>query len=562
MIITLKGADFSTSNIGTLSSWNVKVLGSGVTYSGVSFVDKDTALNATITIADGYELSDGGVTVTMGGNTVTSGITVNGNTITVAIASVTGNVVIKVSTVNTTTGDGGNTGSGDTGESGGDEVVYVTLTHGNDYNIQHADNTKRASIQPYTIMVPTGVTITPKDGYKWAWYFNADGEVHTGSQGPSGWVSDTYTGSGKEIGIAFRKEPEADFDFSVDSIYASDYFITSDESIWVVSGGTGTGGNENQTAAYTITIGNDYNEAYKDSTNRVSIQPYTIMVPTGVTITPKSGYKWGWYKGVNIDNMPSGSLATNGGWVTDTYTGTGAEIGIAICKEDDSAFDLSVDSIYASDYFITSDPSIWGSGSTGVGGNSGSGSGDSSTYTFTINPTPSTATVTLTASGYTQSGNSITVANGTNVSWSVSSNGYTTKTGSQTVIKDTSLGVVLASTGAEATFDDVGMDYGNPKGVADQQTSKARIHSVACVQLEAGQTVTLIDNTTYKWACSKFNDSAWSGSQTWLPSGVWTDQKQYTITTSGYYGFVVLRADNANITLTGTEKLTDYFSLS
>ena len=97
MIITLKGADFSTSNIGTLSSWNIKVLGSGVTYNGVSFIDKDAALNVTITIAEGYELN-GDVTVTMGGNPVTSGITVNGNTITVAIGSVTGNVIVNVPT--------------------------------------------------------------------------------------------------------------------------------------------------------------------------------------------------------------------------------------------------------------------------------------------------------------------------------------------------------------------------------------------------------------------------------------------------------------------------------
>ena len=54
-------------------------------------------------------------------------------------------------------------------------------------------------------------------------------------------------------------------------------------------------------------------------------------------------------------------------------------------------------------------------------------------YTFTINPTPSDATVTLTASGYTQNGNSITVANGTTVSWSVSASGYTEQTGTWTI---------------------------------------------------------------------------------------------------------------------------------
>jgi len=63
MIITLTGANFSTSNIGTLSSWSIStVLGSGATYSGNRVVDKDAALNATVTIAEGYELGAAGVT--------------------------------------------------------------------------------------------------------------------------------------------------------------------------------------------------------------------------------------------------------------------------------------------------------------------------------------------------------------------------------------------------------------------------------------------------------------------------------------------------------------------
>jgi hypothetical protein len=106
MIITLKGANFSTNNIGTLSTWTIsRVLGNGATYSGVSYVDKGAALNATVTISDDYEIGAAGVSVTMGGNAVTSGITVSGNTVTIAIASVTGNVLIKVPTVNTATGE-------------------------------------------------------------------------------------------------------------------------------------------------------------------------------------------------------------------------------------------------------------------------------------------------------------------------------------------------------------------------------------------------------------------------------------------------------------------------
>lgn len=87
------------------------------------------------------------------------------------------------------------------------------------------------------------------------------------------------------------------------------------------------------------------------------------------------------------------------------------------------------------------------------GEGSGSGGEGGSTYTFTISPTPSTATVTLTASGYTQSGNSITVPNGTTVSWSVSASGYTTKSGTWTANgSNKTENVVLVASGGDATL--------------------------------------------------------------------------------------------------------------
>lgn len=104
MIITLKNADFSQSNIGTLSTWRItRSLGSGATYEGPTSVDKDAVLNATVTIAEGYELGSAGVTVTMGG--IGQTYTMVGNVITISIAEVIGNVVIKVPTVNINTGE-------------------------------------------------------------------------------------------------------------------------------------------------------------------------------------------------------------------------------------------------------------------------------------------------------------------------------------------------------------------------------------------------------------------------------------------------------------------------
>ena len=105
MIITLKGADFSASNIGTLSTWRItRSLGSGATYNGPSSVDKDAAFSATVTLAEDYEIGTAGVSVIMGGTVLSGVATVNGNTITINIDKVTGNVTIKVPTVNTSTG--------------------------------------------------------------------------------------------------------------------------------------------------------------------------------------------------------------------------------------------------------------------------------------------------------------------------------------------------------------------------------------------------------------------------------------------------------------------------
>jgi len=128
MIITLTGANFSASNIGTLSTWSIsRVLGSGATYNGPTFVNKGSALSATVAIGTGYELGTDGVSVTMGGTTQSSAYSISGNVITISIGSVTGNVVIKVPTKNTSTGEEDNTG----GTSG--EIVDVATSA--DYSI-------------------------------------------------------------------------------------------------------------------------------------------------------------------------------------------------------------------------------------------------------------------------------------------------------------------------------------------------------------------------------------------------------------------------------------------
>lgn len=115
MIIYLTGADFSTNKIGTINTWSIFTsLGRGATYSGPTYVDKNAELTATVTIADGYEIGSAGISLMVGSADMTDGCTnISGNTITISIGSVTGNVTIKVPTVNTSTGeeDSGNNDS-------------------------------------------------------------------------------------------------------------------------------------------------------------------------------------------------------------------------------------------------------------------------------------------------------------------------------------------------------------------------------------------------------------------------------------------------------------------
>jgi hypothetical protein len=106
MIIVLKNANFSASNIGTLSTWRIAhSIGTGAAYDGPTSIDKSAALSASVTLAEGYEIDATGVVVTMGGIALSDAYSIDGNVITITIASVTGNVLIKVPTVNTAGGD-------------------------------------------------------------------------------------------------------------------------------------------------------------------------------------------------------------------------------------------------------------------------------------------------------------------------------------------------------------------------------------------------------------------------------------------------------------------------
>lgn len=105
MIITLKGANFASSNIGTLDSWLISKSLTGVTIDNTATsVKKGEAYKAVITLKENYTFPDT-ITVTMGGTDITSTyVTKTATTITINVPSVTGNIVIRVNATSNVVG--------------------------------------------------------------------------------------------------------------------------------------------------------------------------------------------------------------------------------------------------------------------------------------------------------------------------------------------------------------------------------------------------------------------------------------------------------------------------
>ena len=223
----------------------------------------------------------------------------------------------------------------------------VILTIGNDYSSSTTNNATYASIQPYGIDLPTETTLVPNTGYAFRLYSLTDtSKPMTNSAVTSDWVTTAYTiTEAKKYGVAIKKTDGSTFDLSIDSVYASDYLTAYDSGSLNV--------NDFNFTDITLTHGNDYNSAFVDNKARASIQPYGITIPSGVTLTAKTGYQFGFYRVSDI-SAPTSATMLSSNWV-DTYTTTSdGTYGIAIKKIDDSEFDFTVDSLYVKDYFIVS----------------------------------------------------------------------------------------------------------------------------------------------------------------------------------------------------------------
>lgn len=101
MIIVLKHADFSSSNIGLLKGWKINYnLGKGVTFSGPRHVEENASFTATIQINDNrYIFNTSNIVITMGSQTITSLASISNNKITINISQVTANINIMVPTL-------------------------------------------------------------------------------------------------------------------------------------------------------------------------------------------------------------------------------------------------------------------------------------------------------------------------------------------------------------------------------------------------------------------------------------------------------------------------------
>lgn len=145
MIITISGANFSKSNIGTLSTWTVsKSIGAGAEHNGIpSYVDKNSAFDYTITLKDGYTF--GTYSVTMGGQTITP--TVTETSMKIYIASVTGAIKIEVKTINSSTGEEDKPVTPEEPETGGDNISWLINGFQSDGSINNLTTRARVFVK-------------------------------------------------------------------------------------------------------------------------------------------------------------------------------------------------------------------------------------------------------------------------------------------------------------------------------------------------------------------------------------------------------------------------------
>jgi hypothetical protein len=208
MIITLRGADFSSNNINDmLNSYFITVQGSNLTDNLVDSVDKETnsGVSGTITINDGYVFDDSRTLVVKMGTQTLSGvanIAEDGKSITINISQkITGNVTITVPTKSV---------------GGGEPVIPTNYTF--TINPDPTSATVTLSATGYSTVSGTGSkSITVANGTTVNWSVSASGyTTRTGT-----W---TINGGNKTENIALAA--------SGGGTVINYFNIDSDEIIW------------------------------------------------------------------------------------------------------------------------------------------------------------------------------------------------------------------------------------------------------------------------------------------------------------------------------------------
>lgn len=187
MILRILGADFSSANIGTLSTYVIsKSIGAGISHNIPNFVDKNSSVTWTLTVAEGYLL--GSYSIIMNGETITP--VVNENTMTITIPSVTGNVRIVITSINESTGEEETPVVPPvTPDEPEEPTGFQTLTGGS-WRVVGGDSKNRYCIYA---TLPAGAVVDFKYPSDWGTYKYAIGVANGGDKGAaSQWIGGSY----------------------------------------------------------------------------------------------------------------------------------------------------------------------------------------------------------------------------------------------------------------------------------------------------------------------------------------------------------------------------------
>ena len=124
---------------------------------------------------------------------------------------------------------------------------------------------------------------------------------------------------------------------------------------------TECGDTKEEVAGLLVDYGNAYQESTSSSKKRISIYPFLIAIEEGTTLTAIDGYQMMIYRcPCEEDEGDPTNTECIISWTTSyTFEDCSYYYGITIKKTDGTEFDFDTESMLASDYIESSDPSIW-----------------------------------------------------------------------------------------------------------------------------------------------------------------------------------------------------------